>query len=241
MAISAAQEAVADHGSTLLNLAISFIVLEILVVGLWYVATYLNPHRAVGLDDVTMPLALVFNIGLCIICIREFHFQADYMSFTNDIIVRVTKGSVGHHIHWVQEHHPTSLVAYKKIQVVYLMVYALSCTFSKLAILGLYQRVFIERRDRIISYALMVIVCLWSVSAIFANGLQCVPLAYLWNPKGHPGGYCFNINEYWKWLSFPNILTDIAILLLPFPCIWKLKLSRRIKIGLAVTFCTGSM
>jgi hypothetical protein len=144
-------------------------------------------------------------------------------------------------MHWIQENRPAAIVTYRKLQGVYLIPYALACTFSKLVILGLYQRVFIARRDRIISYALIAIVSLWALSVVITDLVQCVPLAYLWNPEGHPGGHCFNVTEYWKWLSLPNILTDVAILLLPFPFVWKTQLPTRIKVGLAITFCTGSV
>jgi hypothetical protein len=210
-------------GSTLLNVAITFIILEIFFVGLWYIATYLRT-RAVGLDDFFMPLSLAFNIGLCIIC-----------------LVLVKKCYVGHHITWVRENHPTALTTYSKIQVLYPMIYTLACTFPKLVILGLYLRIFIAKRDRLVSYSLIAIISLWCISVIVANGLQCIPIAYLWNPTSYPDGHCFNINEFWKWFSFPNILTDFVMFLLPFPCIWKLRLSKRDKIGLALTFCTGSV
>jgi hypothetical protein len=59
-------------------------VLETFVVGLWYVATYLKPHHVVGVDDAVMPLALVFNIGFCILCIRELRFQFEHSTIRND-------------------------------------------------------------------------------------------------------------------------------------------------------------
>jgi branched-subunit amino acid ABC-type transport system permease component len=148
---------------------------------------------------------------------------------------------VGHHITWVLKNHPNGLTIYHKIQVAYPMIYALMCTFPKLAILGLYLRIFVEKRDRVASYVLMAVLSSWCVSIIIANGLQCIPIACLWNPAGHPNGHCFNINQFWKWFSFGNILTDFVMLLLPFPCIWKLRISRRDKIGLVITFCTGSV
>jgi hypothetical protein len=242
MSTSAGQQVVSDYtvGSTLLNVAIAFIILEIFFVGLWYIATYLR-NRAVGLDDFFMPLALAFNLGLCIICISELFFQNGCSQLTSVTIVLVKKCYVGHHITWVLENHPTALTTYSKIQVPYPMIYVLACTFPKLAILGLYLRIFAAKRDRLASYALIAIISLWCISAIVANGLQCIPLAYLWNPTTYPDGQCFNINEFWRWLSFPNILTDFVMLLLPFPCIWKLRLSKRDKVGLALTFCTGSV
>jgi hypothetical protein len=72
---SAGQQTISDYtvGPTLVNVAVAFIVLELFFVGLWYVATYLK-HRGVGLDDFCIPLALVFNLTLSVICIGGFCF-----------------------------------------------------------------------------------------------------------------------------------------------------------------------
>jgi hypothetical protein len=150
-------------------------------------------------------------------------------------------GGIGYHVVWLAENHPLALVTFAKLQVSFTILYSASVTFPKLAILGLYQRIFTEKPYRIIAYILMGIVTTAFIVLIICTVAQCIPLGYLWNKKGHPGGHCFNTSAFWRYGSVPNIVTDVVMLFLPLPCIWKLQLSRRDKIGLVITFFTGSM
>ena len=45
----------------------------------------------------------------------------------------------------------------------------------------------------------------------------------------------------YKYWSVPNIVTDVVMLILPMPVIWRLKISRAQKAGLTVTFLLGSV
>jgi hypothetical protein len=62
-----------DRGHQLKNTAIAFMVVETLFVGLRYVSRYLIRSRS-GADDWLMPLAWVFNIGLCGVAIGKIAF-----------------------------------------------------------------------------------------------------------------------------------------------------------------------
>ena len=70
--------------------------------------------------------------------------------------------------------------------------------------------------------------------------LVCKPIAYSWNTT-IPGGYCGDIMASYRWASLPNLITDAAILLLSLSVIWKLHIGLSQKIGLTLTFVTGSM
>lgn len=43
------------------------------------------------------------------------------------------------------------------------------------------------------------------------------------------------------WGSLPNIVTDVAMLILPMRVVWNLHLATRLKVGLAITFLVGSL
>lgn len=70
--------------------------------------------------------------------------------------------------------------------------------------------------------------------------LICKPIKYNWD-KTIPGGHCGDLNGIFRWTSLPNLITDIAMLILPLPMIWKLHTGLSQKIGLSPTFVTGSM
>lgn len=53
---------------------------------------------------------------------------------------------------------------------------------------------------------------------------------------------CFHHRPLYKsWLTIQDIITDVAMLILPFPFLWRLNTSRNQKIGLTITFLTFSV
>lgn len=51
----------------------------------------------------------------------------------------------------------------------------------------------------------------------------------------------FSKEAFVRWSTLPNILTDVIMLILPLPSIWNLQLRTPLKIGLTITFLTGSL
>ena len=78
------------------------------------------------------------------------------------------------------------------------------------------------------------------IGVTIAAGCMCQPINYLWD-RNVSGGHCFDIANFFRWSSFMNILTDVAMLILPLPAVWTIKTSRNMKIGLTITFATGSV
>ncbi|TAQ91354.1 hypothetical protein B7494_g345 [Chlorociboria aeruginascens] len=224
-AAAASQLSVSDEtiGYRLSGVAIAFIVLETVAVGLRYVARYIGGTRG-GADDYLMLPALLFNVALCALS-----------------LAMVDNGGVGHHLMWLEENDPTALTTFAKIQLPDTVFYILAVTFPKLAILSLYLRIFTQRAYRITSYIVISIVSAGCLAIVITTFVQCTPIAYMWNPIGHPDGHCIDISSFWRWGSFPNIITDVVMLGLPLPCIWQLQLSKKDRLGLLATFCTGSI
>lgn len=110
----------------------------------------------------------------------------------------------------------------------------------KLAILLIYLRIFTQRPYRVACYVVgAALIANW-VGGTVAAGFMCRPLSYLWNRR-IPGGRCFNIDAYFRYATLTNIATDVVMLVLPLPVIWKIQNSTGVKIGLALTFALGSL
>ncbi|KAJ4302827.1 hypothetical protein N0V90_001718 [Kalmusia sp. IMI 367209] len=75
---------------------------------------------------------------------------------------------------------------------------------------------------------------------IISPALACKPFAYNWD-KSIPGGKCIDLVAAYRWVSFPNILTDLALMALCFPSIYTVQLPLITKIGLFATFGIGSV
>ena len=120
------------------------------------------------------------------------------------------------------------------------LMYLAAVLFPKLAILAIYLRVFISRPYRAACWVLGAFLIInWFTFTVTAF-MMCSPLEYLWN-KQIIGGHCYDINLFYRMSAFPNIATDVIMLALPLPVVWKLQTSQNVKIGLTITFATGSM
>ena len=140
----------------------------------------------------------------------------------------VQYGGIGRHAPAVLD----KIVIFLKLQPSFVITYALAVMFPKLAIICLYLRIFISRSYKITCYVLISILVATSLAVIVTTFVSCIPLAYLWEPQLHPGvsntiennfiiyskiyqGWCINLNAFWRWGSFPNIVTDAIMIVLP--------------------------
>lgn len=110
---------------------------------------------------------------------------------------------------------------------------------TKMSILMLYLRIFIQRWFRIICYVLLVIISSYMVAAFFASVFQCTPVARAWN-KTIPGA-CINITTNWYANAGFSIATDIIILTLPMYPLYKSKIILKRKIALMGVFALGAL
>lgn len=155
-------------------------------------------------------------------------------------IADVVYGGIGYHEAAVALTAPEKLMIYARFLIVIPLLYLAAVVFPKLAILAIYLRVFTQPRFRSACYVLVTLLMANWIGTTVAGLLVCRPLEYLWD-RTIAGGHCFNINAYFRWASLVNIITDVAMLILPLPVICELHISRNIKIGLTITFATGSM
>lgn len=116
-------------------------------------------------------------------------------------------------------------------------MYNASLAFTKFSILFQYLRIFPGKPFRLACYAMMAIVATYSSWAIVSGFVNCVPVAKFWN-KDLPGS-CLDFEAIWFFNASMNIVTDIALLLLPMPLLSKLQLPRTQKIALMGVFAMG--
>lgn len=133
------------------------------------------------------------------------------------------------------------LVTWAKFLLVLPTVYLAAVVPPKLSIISLYLRIFISQPIRIVCYTVVGFTVTNWIAATIAGFLICVPLDHLWNAAGSPHGHCSNINALFRWGSLMNIITDVVILILPLPTIWKMKCSYRMKFGILINFLLGGL
>ncbi|KAI9640226.1 hypothetical protein NHQ30_011464 [Ciborinia camelliae] len=211
------------RGHIVLSVAIAFTVLETLFVALRYWAQYLA-RKPFGVDDGLILLAYLLCISGTVVALVGIS----------------TTGGIGYHITDVATYNPTALITWAKILVIGAITYVASCCIPKMVILSLYLRIFTSKFARLTCYLLIFVVVGLAIADTVAASVMCLPLDYLWD-KSIPGGKCINIPALYRWGSLPNAVSDLFILIVPLPTVWKLQVERRVKIGLTITFLTGSI
>ena len=100
----------------------------------------------------------------------------------------------------------------------------------KLSVLFFYRRIFAQRKSfRIANSILIGLITLWGLLFFFIQ-------AVLESDKTR-------ISQEWLllWFGITDVLGDVAVLALPYPCIRKLQMSKRTKVGLTFIFLLGTL
>lgn len=106
-----------------------------------------------------------------------------------------------------------------------------------MSILLLYHRIFPSKRLKRVCIAVGIFVLCYSVTTVFTNIFQCTPVDSNWDMSVE--AHCVDLNTALVVLSSINVLTDIIILVLPMPLIWRLKITTRRKMQLSCIFLLG--
>lgn len=148
---------------------------------------------------------------------------------------------VGYHIDKILTEAPWKLVQFQRGIFAGIWVWGLAIALPKLAILAFYLRFFKSRNERTVTYVLMAIIASTYVAISLAHTFACIPVGYQLNPFKPGTGQCFDTKAFYRWMSFPNIVTDVVMLVLPLPMVYRLHTSCHQKIGLGIIFATGGM
>ncbi|KAK4677472.1 hypothetical protein QC764_405080 [Podospora pseudoanserina] len=130
-----------------------------------------------------------------------------------------------------------NIVLMAKFLVVAEILYAFNLVFTKMAILFMYYRIFRFPYFKKMAWGISAFIIAWVITITFLFIFICVPVEKLWYP--HLPGRCINQVGTWIANAISTIVSDIAILVLPIPQVWKLQLRQSEKIGVTVAFCLG--
>lgn len=209
--------------STIYVVGAVFLVLDTLAISLRLIARRTNGLRW-GWGDLFAVIGYVLCMGIVAICFAGARY-----------------GGAGLHTVRLEMTDPKALIAWAKFLLSVSLIYLASVVPPKISIIILYLSIFISRPARIICYVIVGIMLANWLAGTIVGFVICVPLTHLWDQTGSPGGYCLDINAWFRWVSLANIVTDVAILFLPIPTVWNLHCSRRMKLGLLFTFMMGGM
>lgn len=117
------------------------------------------------------------------------------------------------------------------------LFYDVNVCLFKISILLLYRRVFITRWLRIAVWINIGFITAFTITLVGKDAFACTPIKKQWMPE--IPGHCINLKVTYYWASAIFLLTDLIILILPQPLVWRLQISRKQKLGLSLIFCLG--
>ena len=112
----------------------------------------------------------------------------------------------------------------------------------KLSTLLLYRRIFPSQTLRglcrfLWAIGITVVLCIFGME--LAIVFQCHPIQGAWNPLLK--AKCVDINKIFMGVSGANVATDLALLIVPLPHLWRLQIPLTTKIQLLGIFSMGGL
>ncbi|OBR09178.1 Integral membrane protein [Colletotrichum higginsianum IMI 349063] len=144
--------------------------------------------------------------------------------------------SVGMGIH-ADKVEMDNIVLMAKYLVVAEILYAWNLGWTKLSLMLMYYRIFHIPFFKKMTWFVTTFVFAWVICITFLFIFICVPVEKLWYPD--IPGRCINQVATWIANAASTIFTDLLILLLPLPQVWKLQLQKAEKIALTFAFGLG--
>lgn len=121
------------------------------------------------------------------------------------------------------------------------LVYAPCCALTKITLCIFYSRLSPLRGYQIAVWT-TVFICAGAYTGIFFSLVfACKPIAASWDPLLFPIGVCINRGAIYIATAVIGVVTDVILIAIPIPTIWRLQMPRKQKIGLTVIFGIGSM
>ena len=149
-------------------------------------------------------------------------------------------GGAGLHIGKAIEIYGTkeqALSRWYKILYALMFCWDWATVFPRLSIIFLYLRIFSNKKVRIACWVLIGWALAYGLAFQFAAMFACVPINRFWNDMAH--SKCINFPLFFKLSTVPLIVSDIPMLIIPIPQVWKLETTKLRRIGIIILFMTG--
>ena len=117
--------------------------------------------------------------------------------------------------------------------------YVFTLPTVKISVILFYHRIFPQKSFRWAIRSVGAYLVLFLISGVLVFALQCHPVRAFWQPD--TPHHCIYQVKFYTAHGVLNLLADLAVVLMPIPLLWRLKLPRHQKIGLVVLFLSGGL
>ncbi|KAK7738504.1 hypothetical protein SLS53_006023 [Cytospora paraplurivora] len=112
------------------------------------------------------------------------------------------------------------------------VIYVPALMTTKISILLLYRRIFPNHKFRIVLWGVGVFILAFAITATFLQIFQCIPIEAIWYT--YLERRCVNISADYIAMGTINIVTDVVVLCLTMPQLWRLQMNRTRKAHVCV-------
>ncbi|KAL5358394.1 putative plasma membrane protein Pth11-like protein [Aspergillus floccosus] len=131
------------------------------------------------------------------------------------------------------------LIRTLKLYFVAQILYKINMGLTKISILLLYLRLFVQRWVRVTCWTWIGIIVAFTTGTVVSSIAQCSPIQYAFDKTITPRGACINLTAFWYANAVFNITSDLVLIALPVPVISNLQLPLKSKIALCGIFAMG--
>lgn len=133
-----------------------------------------------------------------------------------------------------------NVVEVVRILFIYVILYIANVPLIKLSIILFYRRIF--GMTKLMWFCIFLTVG-YFVSCMIAFLVCCRPVSYYWTQYVDPsGGKCvYNLYPFYIGNAAANVTTDVIILLVPIPMVWKLQMKSTQKLLISGIFMLGGL
>ncbi|KAI5776296.1 hypothetical protein EDC01DRAFT_636934 [Geopyxis carbonaria] len=207
-----------DHNAAILGANVGMTVFAFVVIILRLITRILLVNN-IGWDDCFAAIAVIFAIPMAALnCIAT------------------VKYGMGMHLGDITQDNETMIEKYHWIT---LILYPFSLGFAKLSIIFFLLRLTPNPRFAKVLYGCGAFVIALTLAVAFSVAFQCTPVAAFYDRTLMGGSHCIDRASLYFSTSAFNILTDIALCLLPIPMLLKVQLPRRQRLILIFVFAIG--
>ena len=121
------------------------------------------------------------------------------------------------------------------------LFYAFSLFASKIAILGMYWRLFSKSSIRLPIQILAAVSLIWVIIRTFMTIFHCVPPQAFWDTTVKDARCDIDNSKFFFGTTLTHLIIDVAILVLPAIQVKQLKLRTGQKLGVVALFMFGAV
>jgi hypothetical protein len=145
-------------------------------------------------------------------------------------------GGGGYHLRQLQ---PLHITRFSQTTFAAQVLYALALGFTKNSLACMLKRIFFTQSYAWIAYLIISLNVAWMLQTILTGILICRPITMNWDPTAR--GQCGNQTLAFAAVSIVDIVTDMAIIILPLRMVASLQMKKTYKVALICVFGFGLM